>query len=81
MLGFCFSCVFLHSDTALALNYLKALEALINGLNMASENDLPFQKLSFPKTYSTENPELPDIMLNKLMLSGNKYETRWYAGL
>lgn len=40
-----------------ALNYLKALEALINGLNMVSEYDLPFQKLSFHKTYPTENPE------------------------
>ncbi len=81
MVGSCFNCVFLHNDSTPALNYLKALEALINGPNMAGECDLPIQELSVHKSYPAENPQglqqVPDIVLNKLMLSGNKYYTRW----
>lgn len=69
------------NGTTPALNYLKALEALINGLNMAGECDLPIQELSVRKSYPIENPQglqqVADIVLNKLMLSGNKYYNRW----
>lgn len=69
------------NGTTPALNYLKALEALINGLNMAGECDLPIQELSVRKSYPIENPQgpqqVPDIVLNKLMISGNKYYNRW----
>lgn len=75
------SSVYIYNDTTPALNYLKALEALINGLNMASECDLPIQELSVHKSYPTGDPRglqlHPDIVLNKLMLSGNKHNTSW----
>lgn len=48
---------------------------------MASECDLPIQELSVYKSYPTLDPQgpqqVPDIVLNKLMLSGNKHYTRW----
>lgn len=73
-----FSRADLHNDNTPGLNYLKALDTLINGLNMASECDLPIQELSVHKSYPTENPQqLLDVVLNKLMLSGNKHNTRF----
>ena len=66
--------------------FLKAVEALINGPNMAGECDPPVRELSLYRSYATENPlagseQLSDVVLNKLKLSGNRYRTRCLSAL